>query len=189
MAPPAPLPLTVTDRLMPEPRVHDSPASSEAGTQDRRQSPRSVVPPPARRTAALFPPKPTSPGEAPSRLRRLAREAVTERRNLIPLGIIIILSLMGISLLVRAMTREARQPPDPSLVHVAISSSQAGTSLFGNDRYLGEIGPGPREFTVPPGRLHLRLVRSHCRASDTTVEFKAGEQRMVGPLDPRCDRP
>jgi hypothetical protein len=122
-------------------------------------------------------------------VRRLALEAVSERRNQIPLSIIGILALVGIGLIVMAATRRPWQPPDPAVAHIAISSSESGTSLFANERYLGEIGPGPREFTIPPGRVHLRLIRTHCRASDTTLELRVGEQHRVGPLDPVCDRP
>jgi hypothetical protein len=173
---------------MSDQQVHDTPTPSGTATPDRRRTPRSVVPPPARRTSALFPPT-SAHGPSPSRLRRLALEAVSERRNLVPLSIIVILGLVGIGLIVTAATRRPWQPPDPALAHIAISSSESGTSLFANARYLGEIGPGPREFAIPPGRLHLRLIRTHCRASDTTLDLRAGEQRLVGPLDPLCGRP
>lgn len=110
-------------------------------------------------------------------------------RNLVPLGLIIVLGIVGIGLLIGRLTRGAVPPPNEFLARLMVSSSQPGTSLFGNDRYLGEIGPQAREFTVVPGQIRLRLVRSHCRAIDTTFELKIGEQLTVGPLDPACGLP
>jgi hypothetical protein len=107
-------------------------------------------------------------------------------RNLVPLGLIVVLGIVGIGLLLGALTRRAVPPPNEYLARLVVSSSQPGTSLFGNDRYLGEIGPQAREFTLVPGQVRLRLVRAHCRAIDTTFELKIGEHRMVGPLDPAC---
>jgi hypothetical protein len=107
-------------------------------------------------------------------------------RNLVPLGLIVVLGIVGIGLLLGSLTRPAVSPPNEFLARLVVSSSQPGTSLFGNDRYLGEIGPQAREFTLVPGEIRLRLVRNHCRAVDTTFELKIAEHLTVGPLDPAC---
>jgi hypothetical protein len=125
---------------------------------------------------------------APSRIHGLLWEAVSEPRNLVPLSLIIIFGFVGIGILTSMLRRPVPQPPNLFLAQLVVSSSQSKTSLFGNDRYLGEIGPRARAFTVLPGQIRLHLVRSYCQASDTTLDLKVGEQRTVGPLDPICGR-
>ena len=55
------------------------------------------------------------------------------------------------------------------LTHFTVSSNQSETSLFGNDRYLGEIGPAGRQFAVVPGVIRLRVIHSHCRPREYHV--------------------
>jgi hypothetical protein len=111
--------------------------------------------------------------------------ARAQRRNLIPLALIAGLSLMAVSLLTR---RPDPPSPEPIVAYVAVASSYSGTSLFGNDHYLGEIGPQGREFVVPPGHLRLRVIHSYCHAADTAFDVQAGARHPVGNLDPACDR-
>lgn len=181
--------LPATERRMKEPQVDDSPTPVSETTPDRRRTPRAVVPPPARRSAALFPHQTSHAVRVPSRIRDLAWEAISERRNLIPLGLMIVFAMVGISLLVKAEQQRAVSRPDELFAHFTISSDRPGTSLFGNDRYLGEVGPAAREFAVPPGDLRLRVVHSYCRAWDTTVTLELGARRSIGPVNPLCDHP
>jgi hypothetical protein len=135
---------------------------------------------------AVFPHQHDRPG-APGRVQLW--EALRQPRNFLPLGVIVLLAVVGVGLVVGALARRATPPPNDFLARLVVSSSRPGTSLFGNDHYLGEIGPKAREFTVVPGEIHLRLVRSRCQASDTTLELKIGERLAVGPLDPVCGQP
>jgi hypothetical protein len=112
-----------------------------------------------------------------------------QTRNLVPLGLIVVLGIVAVGLLIGTLTRRAVPPPSAFLARLMVSSSQPGTSLFGNGLYLGEIGPQAREFSLVPGKIQLRLVRKYCRATDTTFELKIGEQLTVGPLDPACGQP
>jgi hypothetical protein len=177
---------------MSEPQVHDSPTPAGPAAPERRRVPRSVMPPPDHRTAAVFPyqheDQPARAAPAPSRIRELWWEAISQPRNLVPLGLIVILAIVGIGVLVSALTQPAPPPVNAFLARLVVSSSQPATSLFANDRYLGEIGPEAREFVLVPGPLRLRLVRSYCRATDTTLELKVGARVTVGPLDPNCGR-
>jgi hypothetical protein len=109
-------------------------------------------------------------------------------RNLVPIGLILVLAIAGIGLLTSALVRRGAQPQNEFLARLVVTSSQPGTSLFANDRYLGEIGPRARQFAIVPGLVHLRLVRSYCRPSDTTLELKVGQRLAIGPLDPICER-
>lgn len=182
-----------------DPQVHDQPADpvevtgeNQAGAPVRPQGGRSEPPRASHRSGPLFPEHtiPVVPPRARvrirSRIRPLALEAVTERRNQIPLGLIILLAITFVVL----MTRARPEPPPPQvdefLPRLVVSSSQPGTSLFGNGQYLGEIGPAGRQFTVAPGLVRLRVIHRDCTASDTTVEFKAGELRTIGPLNAVC---
>jgi hypothetical protein len=109
-------------------------------------------------------------------------------RNLVPIGLILVSAIAGIGLLTSALVRRGAQPQNEFLARLVVTSSQPGTSLFANDRYLGEIGPRARQFAIVPGLVHLRLVRSYCRPSDTTLELKVGQRLAIGPLDPICER-
>lgn len=115
-------------------------------------------------------------------------EAIRRPRNLVPLGVILVLAIVGIGVLASSLTQRPPPPANEFLARLVISSSRPETSLFANGRYLGEIGPRAREFPMVPGQIRLRLVRSYCRASDTTFELKMGELLRVGPLDPVCGR-
>jgi hypothetical protein len=171
---------------MTEQQVHDPPAPPDEGAPERQSARRERGTASGNHPTALFPEHLGHPGPAPSRIRRLAREAVTLRRNQIPLGLFIVLSIIEIGLLIQAYQPPPEPPPDPFLAHFFVSSAQSGTSLFGNDRYLGEIGPAGREFTVLPGQFRLRVIHSYCRATETTVDFGPGEHRTIGRLDPIC---
>jgi hypothetical protein len=148
-----------------------------------------VVPPPVNRAAAVFPHHSEHPGRTPARGAGSLREALRQPRNLIPSALIVVLAIGGIVLLLSTLRRKAPPPASDFLVRLVVSSSQPETSLFGNERYLGEIGPRPREFLVVPGPMRLRLVRSYCQPRDTTFELQIGERLTVGPLDPVCRRP
>jgi hypothetical protein len=115
-------------------------------------------------------------------------EAISQPRNLVPLSLIVILAFVAIGLFRSSLRREVSPPANQFLASLVVSSSQPKTSLFGNDRYLGEIGPEARAFAVMPGQIRLRLVRSYCLASDTTLDLKVGEHLTIGPLDPICGR-
>jgi hypothetical protein len=174
---------------MAEPEVSSEshPPANEV-TEDRRRAPRATVPPPAGRTAALFPHDPAV-ARPPSRGRELLREVFGRRRNLIPLVLIVALAVAGLGLLLRRAPQPSTASIDQWLTRIVVSSSAPATSLFANDHYLGEIGPEPREFTVAPGVLHLRVVRRYCQASDSAFEFRAGERHAIGPLNPICTTP
>ena len=174
---------------MTEPQVDVSPTPKGEAVPDRRQAPRSVVPPPDHRTGAVFPHPPDRRGRAPAEIRGLLWEAVRRPRNLVPFALIMVLAIVGVGLLAATLMRRAAPPPNEFLARLVVSSSRPGTSLFGNDRYLGEIGPRARAFMVVPGQMRLRLVRSHCRARDTTFQLEIGAQRTIGPLDPVCGPP
>jgi hypothetical protein len=103
--------------------------------------------------------------------------------------LIVALGAAGLGLLVHRAPAPATASVDQWLTRIVVSSSAPATSLFANDHYLGEIGPEPREFTVAPGVIHLRVVRRYCQASDTAFEFRAGERHAIGPLNPTCATP
>ena len=165
--------------------VGDSPAPTGDAAPEHPEARRAIIPAPTH-PPVLIPQHRTRSVPAWWRIFRLLQEAGTERRNLIPFGLIVGLALLGLGLL--AQPRPA-PPPDPSLVHFAVASSYSGTSLFGNGRYLGEIGPQGRDFTVSPGHLRLRVIHSYCHAAETAFDFKAGERHTIGNLDPACERP
>jgi len=110
-----------------------------------------------------------------------------EPRNWIPLGLMIGLAIVAAALFLHEPQRVDPEPP--ILTRLSVSSSRAGTSLFVQGHYAGEIGRDPREFAVDPGHLRLRLIRRDCRARDTTVDIRAGETLSIGPLDPACPAP
>ena len=171
---------------MTEPEVHESQKPVNEVTEDRRRAPRAMVPPPAGRTAALFPHDPAAP-RPPSRGRELLKEALGRRRNVIPLLLIVAFGAAGLGLLLhRPPASPAAASMDQWLTRIVIFSSAPATSLFANDHYLGEIGPEPREFTVAPGVVHLRVVRRDCQAGDSVFEFRRGERHEIGPLNPTC---
>ncbi len=188
-----------------DPKVHDTPVSVPARPVEALPEPRELAPErkqPRQSTAPhwspppapLFPEHPVYQQASPPKhtqwreiIRALAIEAVTERKNQIPLALFIVLTILAVVLLGAG----ARSKPPASqlqefLTHFTVSSNQTETSLFANDRYLGEIGPGGRQFAVVPGVIRLRVIHSDCRARDTTFEFKAGEYKTVGPLDAAC---
>jgi hypothetical protein len=182
-----------------DPQVHDTPVTpAEAHPEpheaqpERKQASTPRRPRVVHHPAPLFPEHPEHQAPPTQRtqwkaiIRTLALEAVTERKNQIPLGLIILLSITTLALTLAARSA----PPAPQLqewfTHVVISSSQPGTSLFSNGRYLGEIGPAGREFAMVPGVIRLRVIHSRCRPSDTTFDFKAGENWTIGPLNAAC---
>jgi len=175
---------------MTEPQVHAPPDTSSAPEEprlDRRRTPRPVVPPPAFRPGTLIPEDPRHDVRPPSATGRVLAQ-LRKPKNLFPLVLIGVLTFVGLDLLSRASTPVPGPAPEQFLVHLTVSSSRPATSLFGNERYMGEIGPEGREFTVAAGQLSLRLVRSRCQSTDTTIQLQAGATVSLGPLDPICPR-
>lgn len=113
-------------------------------------------------------------------------EQLRQPKNLFPLVLIVVFGVAAADLL----RRSAAPPPGPSpeqfMVKLTVRSSKPSTSLFGNEQYLGEIGPTPREFTVAAGQFTLRVIRSRCQSSDTTLQLQAGTYVTLGSLEPRC---
>lgn len=181
-----------------EPQVPDTIANPVTGHPEPGEIPAAPTPPVQSRRPRVVPrPSPLFPVHAAQqsrprlrwtqRVHELALEAVTERKNQIPLGLLILLSIAAIVLMGAEPHAKPTAPPlQEFLTHFTVSSSQPETSLFGNDRYLGEIGPVGRRFALLPGIIRLRVIHSHCRASDTTIDFKAGEDRTIGPLNAAC---
>ena len=165
----------------------EEPALTGDAIRDRQRRPEPEAPSGGRRSSALFPEhaNPAREIRLPSRFVGV-REALTERRNAIPLGLIVALGLVAAVLFTRRPAPPAVVVTEPPQARLSVSSSKPSTSLFANETYLGEIGPTPREFTLAPGRFRLRLIRSHCRAGDTLVEVRAGETLKLGPVDPIC---
>jgi hypothetical protein len=143
------------------------------------------VPPPARRSAALIP-ESTRPAIREQTGLARALEQLRRPKNLFPLVLIVVFGVSAADLLLRAAAPPPGPSPEQFLVKLTVSSSKPSTSLFGNELYLGEIGPTPRVFTVAAGQFTLRVIRSRCQASDTTLQLKAGSDVTLGPLEPHC---
>lgn len=171
---------------MTEPDLGDSPPPDAGSTPERRRSVRPAFAPPGRRGNALFPHHPAGQASSPSRFRRLVHELISEPRNWIPFGLMIVLGIVAAGLFLNRAEPIADPRGELNIARLTVSSSRSGTSLFVNGGYVGEIGPAPREFTLAPGHLRLRLVRRDCLARDTAIDLKIGDQVAIGPLEPTC---